>query len=94
LNLDWDQPARIMAAPGHTPGSVAVFFEDAGVLVAGDAMASHDDVPMVGVFNADVPQGRDAPPHRDPGRRARVLRARRAARRRRGARLQWVAAAL
>jgi glyoxylase-like metal-dependent hydrolase (beta-lactamase superfamily II) len=54
--LDWEHPARIIAAPGHTPGSVAVFFEAAGVLVAGDAIASHDKGPMVGVFNADVPQ--------------------------------------
>jgi glyoxylase-like metal-dependent hydrolase (beta-lactamase superfamily II) len=33
--LDWEVPGRIVAAPGHTPGSVAVLFEDAGVLVAG-----------------------------------------------------------
>lgn len=49
-------PGRIVAAPGHTPGSVAVLFEDAGVLVAGDAIASYEDTPMVGVFNADLPQ--------------------------------------
>jgi glyoxylase-like metal-dependent hydrolase (beta-lactamase superfamily II) len=54
--LDWEVPGRIVAAPGHTPGSVAVLFEDAGVLVAGDAIASHEDTPMVGVFNADLPQ--------------------------------------
>jgi glyoxylase-like metal-dependent hydrolase (beta-lactamase superfamily II) len=54
--LAWDRPARVVAAPGHTAGSVAVLFEDDGVLVAGDAIASHDDRPMVGVFNADVPQ--------------------------------------
>jgi glyoxylase-like metal-dependent hydrolase (beta-lactamase superfamily II) len=40
----------------HTPGSVAVLFEDAGVLVAGDAIASYEDAPMVGVFNADLTQ--------------------------------------
>jgi len=27
--LDWEVPGRIVAAPGHTPGSVAVLFEDA-----------------------------------------------------------------
>jgi glyoxylase-like metal-dependent hydrolase (beta-lactamase superfamily II) len=27
--LDWEVPGRILAAPGHTPGSVAVLFEDA-----------------------------------------------------------------
>jgi glyoxylase-like metal-dependent hydrolase (beta-lactamase superfamily II) len=51
--LDWERPARIVAAPGHTAGSVAVLFEDDGVLVAGDAIASFDGAPMVGVFNVD-----------------------------------------
>jgi glyoxylase-like metal-dependent hydrolase (beta-lactamase superfamily II) len=54
--LEWDPPARVLAAPGHTPGSIAVLFEAEGVLVAGDAIASHDGTPMVGVFNADVPE--------------------------------------
>jgi glyoxylase-like metal-dependent hydrolase (beta-lactamase superfamily II) len=51
--LDWERPARIVAAPGHTAGSAAVLFEDDGVLVAGDAIASFEGRPMVGVFNVD-----------------------------------------
>jgi glyoxylase-like metal-dependent hydrolase (beta-lactamase superfamily II) len=43
----------IVGAPGHTPGQVAAWFEEERVLVAGDALASHDGQPMVGVFNAD-----------------------------------------
>jgi glyoxylase-like metal-dependent hydrolase (beta-lactamase superfamily II) len=52
-SLDWQRPARILAAPGHTAGSVAVLFEEDGVLVAGDAIASVDGAPIVGVFNVD-----------------------------------------
>jgi glyoxylase-like metal-dependent hydrolase (beta-lactamase superfamily II) len=51
--LDWEHAARIVAAPGHTAGSVAVLFEDDRVLVAGDAIASFDGKPIVGVFNID-----------------------------------------
>jgi glyoxylase-like metal-dependent hydrolase (beta-lactamase superfamily II) len=54
--LDWEHPARIVAAPGHTAGSVAVLFEDDGVLVTGDAIASFDGAPIVGVFNVDRAQ--------------------------------------
>ena len=54
--LDWEHPARIIAAPGHTAGSVAVLFEDDGVLVTGDAIASFDGAPIVGVFNVDRAQ--------------------------------------
>jgi glyoxylase-like metal-dependent hydrolase (beta-lactamase superfamily II) len=52
-SLDWQRPARILATPGHTAGSVAVLFEEDGVLVAGDAIASVDGAPIVGVFNVD-----------------------------------------
>jgi glyoxylase-like metal-dependent hydrolase (beta-lactamase superfamily II) len=51
--LGWEHDAAIVAAPGHTPGQVAAWFESDRVLIAGDALASHDGRPMVGVFNAD-----------------------------------------
>jgi glyoxylase-like metal-dependent hydrolase (beta-lactamase superfamily II) len=54
--LAWERPARIVAAPGHTAGSVAVLFEDDGVLVARDAIASDEGAPIVGVFNVDRAQ--------------------------------------
>jgi glyoxylase-like metal-dependent hydrolase (beta-lactamase superfamily II) len=54
--LDWERPARVVAAPGHTVGSIAVHFARARVLVAGDAIASHEGMPMVGVFDVDVPR--------------------------------------
>jgi glyoxylase-like metal-dependent hydrolase (beta-lactamase superfamily II) len=51
--LGWEHDARLIAAPGHTPGSIVAWFERDRVLVAGDAVASHEGRPMVGVFNAD-----------------------------------------
>jgi glyoxylase-like metal-dependent hydrolase (beta-lactamase superfamily II) len=53
--LPWSKPAKVIAAPGHTPGSVAALFPADRVLVAGDAIASHDGQPMLGVFNSDPP---------------------------------------
>lgn len=51
--LGWQHEAVIIGAPGHTPGHVAAWFEEDQVLVAGDALASYDGQPMLGVFNAD-----------------------------------------
>jgi glyoxylase-like metal-dependent hydrolase (beta-lactamase superfamily II) len=45
--LGWQHDATIVAAPGHTAGHVAAWFEAGRVLIAGDGR------PMVGVFNAD-----------------------------------------
>jgi glyoxylase-like metal-dependent hydrolase (beta-lactamase superfamily II) len=52
-HLGWQHDAVIVGAPGHTPGHVAAWFEEDRVLVAGDALASHDGQPMLGAFNAD-----------------------------------------
>jgi glyoxylase-like metal-dependent hydrolase (beta-lactamase superfamily II) len=51
--LSWEEPATLIDAPGHTPGSIAVLFERARILVAGDAIASTQDGPILGVFNTD-----------------------------------------
>lgn len=51
--LGWQHDARLIAVPGHTPGSIAAWFERDRTLAAGDAIASHEGRPMVGVFNAD-----------------------------------------
>jgi glyoxylase-like metal-dependent hydrolase (beta-lactamase superfamily II) len=53
--LPWSKPAKVIAAPGHTRGSVAALFPADRVLIAGDAIASHDGRPMLGVFNSDPP---------------------------------------
>jgi glyoxylase-like metal-dependent hydrolase (beta-lactamase superfamily II) len=58
--LDWQHPARLLGVPGHTPGSTAMWFERERVLVAGDAIASHEDRPILGVFNADPAAAKDS----------------------------------
>jgi glyoxylase-like metal-dependent hydrolase (beta-lactamase superfamily II) len=58
--LEWDQPAVVVSTPGHTPGSVSLLFSRARTLIAGDAIASHDGEPMLGVFNCDPDQARES----------------------------------
>jgi len=58
--LEWDQPAVIVAIPGHTPGSVSLLFSRARTLIAGHAIASHEGEPMLGVFNSDPDQARQS----------------------------------
>lgn len=45
--------ARVVAAPGHTPGSTAFYLPAFGVLFLGDAAANVGGRTMVGVFNTD-----------------------------------------
>lgn len=48
---------RVVAAPGHTPGSAAYYVPDSRVLIAGDAIAARGDgKPILGVFNANPSQ--------------------------------------
>ncbi|MFD3512888.1 MBL fold metallo-hydrolase [Streptomyces sp. NPDC058657] len=47
--------ARIVHAPGHTDGSLAVHLPDHGVLFTGDSIAAVGEV-MLGVFNVDRQQ--------------------------------------
>jgi glyoxylase-like metal-dependent hydrolase (beta-lactamase superfamily II) len=54
--LAWERAARVVAAPGHTPGSVAYWFDRERVLVAGDAIAIVHGRPVSGVFNVDPPR--------------------------------------
>jgi len=51
--LGWEHDAIVVGAAGHTPGSIALLFEQEKVLIAGDAIASHEGEPILGVFNAD-----------------------------------------
>jgi glyoxylase-like metal-dependent hydrolase (beta-lactamase superfamily II) len=54
--LHWDVPAQLVGAPGHTIGQLAVWFRSERVLIAADAIASHEGQPMPGVFNVDPEQ--------------------------------------
>ncbi|MCL9760023.1 MBL fold metallo-hydrolase [Frankia sp. AiPa1] len=52
--LDVGGRAQAIAVPGHTPGSVALYLPDHGVLFTGDTVArSADDQVILGVFNID-----------------------------------------
>ncbi|MFJ6613847.1 MBL fold metallo-hydrolase [Streptomyces sp. NPDC091289] len=50
--LPFGDGARVVHAPGHTPGSIALHLPRHGVLFTGDAVASVERV-MLGVFNVD-----------------------------------------
>ena len=55
--LDFGGGARIVAGPGHTPGSVAIHLPERRVLFTGDIAAGRGDgEAMLGVFNADPPR--------------------------------------
>ena len=51
---------EIVAAPGHTPGQVVVYDSVARLLVAGDAMGTSADKPIVpnAGFTADMAEAR------------------------------------
>ena len=50
--LDFGGSAHVLAIPGHTEGSIAVYLPEHGVLFAGDTIANASEV-MLGVFNQD-----------------------------------------
>jgi glyoxylase-like metal-dependent hydrolase (beta-lactamase superfamily II) len=50
--LDFGGGAQILAIPGHTEGSIAVYLPEHRVLFAGDTIANVGSV-MLGVFNQD-----------------------------------------
>ena len=54
--LGWEIEAELIAAPGHTPGQLAVWIPKHRTLIAADALATHDGQPIVGVFNIDPEQ--------------------------------------
>jgi glyoxylase-like metal-dependent hydrolase (beta-lactamase superfamily II) len=45
--------ATVLSVPGHTPGSIALHLEDAGVLLTGDTIAEHQGSVVLGPFNTD-----------------------------------------
>jgi len=51
--LDFAGGARVVAVPGHTPGSVALYLPAADALLTGDAVAEFEGQVILGVFNTD-----------------------------------------
>ncbi|ELY80314.1 MBL fold metallo-hydrolase [Natrinema pallidum] len=41
-------PMEVVATPGHAPGHVSLYFPDANLLVAGDALVADGDAPLAG----------------------------------------------
>ncbi|MGJ7906535.1 MBL fold metallo-hydrolase [Actinopolyspora sp. H202] len=50
--------ARVISTPGHTPGSIALHLEEAGVLFTGDIAAEYERQIVLGPFNNDRVQAR------------------------------------
>lgn len=57
--LDFGGGAKVIAASGHTEGSVAFFLPHHRVLFTGDAVAGREGAAMLGVFNTDPEQARE-----------------------------------
>jgi glyoxylase-like metal-dependent hydrolase (beta-lactamase superfamily II) len=58
--LDVFGQSLVVGVPGHTPGSVAVYVPGKRLLFTGDAAASLEGRPIVGVFNVDPAGAREA----------------------------------
>lgn len=56
--LSFGGGARVVHAPGHTPGSIALHLPRHGVLFTGDCVASAEERVMLGVFNVDRAEAR------------------------------------
>ncbi|EFV11801.1 MBL fold metallo-hydrolase [Segniliparus rugosus] len=51
--LDFGGGAEIIATPGHTEGSIAIYLPRHRVLLTGDTIAQHNGEIILGVFNQD-----------------------------------------
>ena len=53
ISLGSGAPAEVIHVPGHTAGSISVYVPKRGIVFTGDAAASMNGRPIVGVFNVD-----------------------------------------
>jgi len=51
--LDFAGGAHVIAVPGHTPGSIALYLPAADTVLTGDAAAEFNGQVILGVFNTD-----------------------------------------
>ncbi|MCX4679349.1 MBL fold metallo-hydrolase [Streptomyces sp. NBC_01433] len=47
----WSEPVRVLHAPGHTPGSIALHLTSSNVLFPGDTIATAEGRAILGPFN-------------------------------------------
>lgn len=57
-HIDLDGGGRVVHVPGHTAGSIALHLPERKLLFTGDASASINGRPIVGVFNVDPEQAK------------------------------------
>jgi len=50
-DLGWNRPTEVVEVPGHTPGSIAIYFPGDGVLITGDNVAALGGRAILGPFN-------------------------------------------
>ncbi|WP_030902097.1 MBL fold metallo-hydrolase [Streptomyces sp. NRRL F-5126] len=50
---DWGETVQVLHVPGHTPGSIALYLPDTGVLFPGDTIATVEGRAVLGPFNLD-----------------------------------------
>ena len=58
--LDFGGGARVIATPGHTPGSLALHLPAHGILITGDTVAEHLGRVLLGAFNVDTAEAADS----------------------------------
>ena len=51
--LGWEIEAELIAAPGHTPGQLAVWIPKHRTLITADALATHDGWAIVSIWDSD-----------------------------------------
>ncbi|UQA96052.1 MBL fold metallo-hydrolase [Streptomyces halobius] len=50
---DWAEPVRVLHVPGHTPGGIALYLPESGLLFPGDIIGSGGGRAVLGPFNVD-----------------------------------------
>lgn len=60
LHLDWCGGCLIIATPGHTPGHISLFLEEASMVITGDAIALENGLPVIAnpQFTLDILQAK------------------------------------
>ncbi|MFE9422465.1 MBL fold metallo-hydrolase [Kitasatospora sp. NPDC006697] len=49
----WTEPVQVLEVPGHTPGGIALFLPESGLLFSGDIIGTGPDSAHLGPFNLD-----------------------------------------